>query len=137
MISRSTNHAEALALLKSMVAADSHPVLTEPEVLRLLMASRRQDSAKVVPGGEGWLPTYDLDAAAAEGWRQKAGKAAGDYDFEADDSSLKRSQVVAQCNKMAEQYNKLIAPVATKVANRKMSPSEEFEALIWDEEMEI
>lgn len=54
--------------------------------------------------GLSWMPTWDLNAAAAEGWRWKAALAAGRYDFGGGQARLARSQVVAQCLKMAQQF---------------------------------
>lgn len=52
-----------------------------------------------------WTPTYDLYAAAAEGWRWKAGKIADAFDFSTDQQNFQRSQKVAQMMKMAEFYD--------------------------------
>ena len=41
-----------------------------------------------------WTPTYDLAAAAAEIWQEKAAAIAGNFDFSADGSSFNRSQAV-------------------------------------------
>lgn len=40
-----------------------------------------------------WMPTYDLNSAAADVWEEKAAVPAQDYDFSADGSQLNRSQV--------------------------------------------
>ncbi len=39
-----------------------------------------------------WIPTYDLNAAAADIWEEKAGAIAENFDFSADGGSYKRSQ---------------------------------------------
>ena len=52
-----------------------------------------------------WTPTYDLFAAAAEGWRWKAGKISDAFDFSTDQQNFQRSQMVAQCMKMAAFYD--------------------------------
>lgn len=54
--------------------------------------------------GTTWAPTFDLNAAAAEGWRIKAGKAAGGFDFAEDGQSFSRSQIVAHCRAMADTF---------------------------------
>lgn len=51
-----------------------------------------------------WAPTWDLNAAAAAGWRMKAGKAAGRFDFGEDGQQFSRSQVMAHCQAMAESF---------------------------------
>jgi hypothetical protein len=89
-----------------MVAADTAPVLSSEEIDSLLDLSRLADTAGVAPGGSGWVETYDLNRAAAEGWRWKAGKAAASYDFSADGATFNRSQILAHCEKMAAQYQR-------------------------------
>ena len=48
-----------------------------------------------------WIPTYDLHAAAADIWNEKAALLAGDYDFSADGGSYSRSQAFQQAQKAA------------------------------------
>lgn len=45
---------------------------------------------------ETWLPTYDLHAAAADIWDEKAAIVAQDFDFQADGGQYSRSQVATQ-----------------------------------------
>lgn len=52
----------------------------------------------------GWIPTYDLNAAAAEIWEEKANILAQDYDFAADKADYKRSQAYEQAMKQARRY---------------------------------
>ena len=54
--------------------------------------------------GTEWAPTFDLDAAAARGWRMKAGKAAGRFDFSEDGQQFSRSQVISHCTAMAATF---------------------------------
>jgi hypothetical protein len=55
-------------------------------------------------GADEWVPTFDLNFAAAEGWRWKAGKAAGLFNIAPDGNSFQRSQVYAQCIRQASEY---------------------------------
>jgi hypothetical protein len=48
--------------------------------------------------------TFDMNKAAAEVWRKKAGHYAAAYDFSTDNHSLKRSQLMAQAQEMARFY---------------------------------
>lgn len=59
--------------------------------------------------GTAWAPTYSLDAAAAMGWRIKAGRAAARYGFMTDGQQFSRQQVVAQCLVMARAYERRTA----------------------------
>lgn len=53
---------------------------------------------------ESWIPTYDLHAAAANIWSEKAALVAGDFDFASDGSNLSRSQVVEQYMKQMRHH---------------------------------
>jgi hypothetical protein len=96
---------EARAHLVRMVFPSMVPELDDATVDALLARARRPDGDCRVPSDPDWTPTYDLNAAAAEGWEMKAGMAAGDYDFAASGQRFDRSQVSAQCLKMAEVYS--------------------------------
>lgn len=51
-----------------------------------------------------WSPTWDLNAAAAEGWRWKAAKVSARYDFDGDGQRFSRSQLLKHCLAMAGEY---------------------------------
>lgn len=51
-----------------------------------------------------WIPTYDLNAAAADIWDEKASGVAQDFTFEADGASYSREQVYAQYVRQAGRY---------------------------------
>jgi hypothetical protein len=51
-----------------------------------------------------WVATYDLNAAAAQIWQEKAAVPAADFDFAADGGDYKRSQVYEQAMKQARYY---------------------------------
>lgn len=55
-------------------------------------------------GVDAWVPSYNLDAAIAEGWRWKAGKVAADFNFITDGNRFERAQKYQQCIAQAEQY---------------------------------
>jgi hypothetical protein len=57
-----------------------------------------------VTENEYWIPTYDLNAAAAEIWDEKAAAIQDQYDFTADGGSFHRSQSYEQACKMAAKY---------------------------------
>jgi hypothetical protein len=59
--------------------------------------------------GGSWAPTYDLNAAAAEGWRWKAARVAGEFDFATDQQTFDRTGKHKQCLAMAEHYAKRIS----------------------------
>lgn len=51
-----------------------------------------------------WIPTYDLNAAAADIWNEKAAGLAADYDFSSDGSTFQRSQAYQQAERQARYY---------------------------------
>ena len=66
-----------------------------------------------------WLGRWDLGSAASEGWRRKAGKAAGKYRFSMGGDGLDRQQIFDRCLRMAERYasSRLVsAPLITDPA---------------------
>lgn len=56
--------------------------------------------------------SFDVNAAAAEVWRMKAGHYAAAYDISADGQSLRRSQIIAHCQAMAAQYAGQASPTS-------------------------
>ena len=65
-------------------------------------------------GTDYWVPTWDLNTAAAEGWRRKAAKVAGNFDFGADGQNFDRSQVLDNCERMARMYDRGAAFTANR-----------------------
>jgi hypothetical protein len=51
-----------------------------------------------------WTPTYDLNAAAADIWAEKAAVLAQDFDFAADGGNYSRSQAYEQAMKQSRYY---------------------------------
>lgn len=51
-----------------------------------------------------WALTVDLAAAAAEGWRWKAGRCSNRFAFSADGERVDHQQVMEHCLKMADYY---------------------------------
>lgn len=98
---------EARARLERMVAASAVPTLDAAEVDDLMALAARNDSLQTLPGETGWLPTYALNAAAAEGWRWKAGKVAGAVNMAQDGNSLNRSDMHKACLAQAAYYDGL------------------------------
>ena len=77
----------------------------------------------------GWIPTYDLPAAAAAIWEEKAGTLSQDFDFQADGGSYTRSQAYEQAMKQARYYRARRAPGTIEmlaVPRRQPSQDEEY-----------
>lgn len=98
--------AEAEARLKIMLAWGDDPVLLQAEITDLLTMSRVVDEDGFPPSSASWGGAWDLRYGAAEGWRWKAGKCAGRFDFSSDVSDFSRSQIQKQCLELADRYAK-------------------------------
>lgn len=101
------NRASALARLTNMVAASSRPVLSSDDLTALLDLHRVPDADGLLVNEAGYTDTWDADClngAAAEGWRWKAGRVAGDFDFSADGASYSKGEVMAKCLEMEAHY---------------------------------
>jgi hypothetical protein len=121
--------ADALEELRDMVAANAHPKLSESQLARLLsIAGPRKDTEDRAPSDEKWSSTYDLDAVAAEAWRQKAALVAGDFSFTDGGSRLDRAEVIKNCLLMAQEYTKKIASHGMPIAGLEEGREEEFPA---------
>lgn len=105
------DEAAARARLVRMVAATSEPTLTDGEVDDLLAIAARPDADGLERGTAEWVPTWELNSAAAEGWRWKAGKAVGDPGYSADGASWKGMDVKA-CLDQAAHYDTLAIAAA-------------------------
>lgn len=94
----------ARARLERMVHPKEKPTLTADDLEDLLDLARRPDANGALPDDTGWAGAYDLNAAAAEGYRRKAGKVAGKGDFAADGASFQRSSLSKQLLDQAKVY---------------------------------
>jgi hypothetical protein len=91
--------------LKKMTAWDMPPELADAELDELLDQASKADAAGVAPGGVGWVPTYDLNAAAAAGWLIKAGRASMLVEVDPPGSGIYTSKVFDNCRAMAKTYS--------------------------------
>ena len=62
-----------------------------------------------------WIPTYDLNAAAADIWEEKAAAIAENFDFSADGGKFSRSQKYEQYKKNARTFSSKKSAKASKV----------------------
>jgi len=61
--------------------------------------------------GMTWVPTWNLNAAAAKAWQVKAGKVASRYNFTSDGQMFERAQMLGHCRTMEKSYRRKIANV--------------------------
>lgn len=74
---------------------------------------------------EQWIATYDLNAAAAQLWEEKAAAVASGFAFTADGATHHRDQRYQQYMQMAQRYRSKSVPGALKFAStqRALSPT--------------
>lgn len=97
-----------LQKLGRMTASDSEPVLAVEDLEQLLADSGRPDAEGRPPTDLNWTPTYDLNAAAAEGWRWKAARAGELTAVDLDGTKLSAEQIFDHCERMIGVYSRRV-----------------------------
>ena len=69
-----------------------------------------------------WMPTYDLNAAAADVWQEKAAALAALYDFSADGGNYSRSQAYEMAMKQARYYRGRRTPTSMRLIKAPDEP---------------
>jgi len=95
---------EASARLQTMCAASEEPVLSAGDLEQLVAFAKRADASGLAPSDVAWTPTYDLRAAAAEGWRIKAARVAHRFNFSKDGQQFDVGELRKSFLDMASQY---------------------------------
>jgi hypothetical protein len=84
------------------------------------------------PDADDWTETYDLNAAAAAIWYEKAAAHVTDYKFTADGSTFNRNEVYNQCMRMASRYASLAVPGSLEVRIDK-DYERDYQSTYWSE----
>ena len=95
---------EASAKIARMTDSSSEPALTSDDLSDLVDAAARPDAEGRYRDDAAWTPTWDLYAAAAEGWARKASKAATNFNFAEDGQRFDRAQIYAHCAAQQKVY---------------------------------
>ena len=85
-----------------MTAWDTEPGIDAGELSDLLSQASLPDADGNTPATIDWIPTYDLNAAAAQVWLIKAARAAATTDEPT--AGIVTSKVFDNCRKMARLY---------------------------------
>ncbi|MEZ5421848.1 MAG: hypothetical protein R2682_01980 [Pyrinomonadaceae bacterium] len=96
--------------LKIYVAWTQEPQLSQAEISELLAMSQITDSSGVIPGGVGYVPTYDLRRAAKEGWSWKMGKCSDMVSSDMDGDRMSSNQLFDHCQTMRRRYMGTASP---------------------------
>jgi hypothetical protein len=100
--------ATMIARLRRMVAEPTTVTYSDADLTTAIERYPLPDDSLIwprQPTDAGWTATYDLNAAAADVWSEKASVVAQDFDFSADGGSYTRSQVYEQYRRQAAYYN--------------------------------
>lgn len=98
---------EQVSKLRRMIAEPTTALYPNEALKNYIESYPVMDANGVDPNtaqNESWIPTYDMNAAAAEIWDEKAAVLQDKYDFSADGGSYHRSQAHEQACKMAAKY---------------------------------
>lgn len=88
---------ELTDLLERITDSATEPALASGDLDDLIGVAARADEAGLYRGEDGWEPTWDVNAAAAEGWLRKAGRAASNFNFAEDSQRFDRAQIYQHC----------------------------------------
>lgn len=94
----------AINRLGRMVSASVDPQLTTDDLADALALYAVVDGAGVIPGGSGWLETYDMAGAALECLNWKKAAAAAMINFNADGSQFSLSDISAHIEERIAYY---------------------------------
>lgn len=97
--------ADAFKKLSRMVDSCGEPKLSTEEVEDLLYQFRVADADGVLPGEADYVLTYSLRAAAREGWKLKAAKAAELQSTDLDGDRMSANQIFEHCERMVRRYS--------------------------------
>lgn len=100
--------AEAQAAIELRVAHEDDPALDADDIAYLVGFAKRADAEGNAPSSDDWTETWDLDSAAAEGWRLKAGRAARLFNVAEDGQRFSASQIYAHCIQQERVYRRRI-----------------------------
>lgn len=99
-----------IARLRGMVAEPTVAVFDDAYLSDIIELYSLPDPDGLAPSEAGWVETYDLHAAAADVWQEKAGKLAVNFDFAADGGNFSRSQAHKQMMEQSRYHMSRRAP---------------------------
>ena len=115
--------------LRRMIADSTSTTYSDDDLEDIIESCPVLDSEGLDPEDDSWTATYDLNAAAAQIWEEKAAAYIGSYDFSADGGSFNRSQMYEQAMKMARHYHsrKRVKTITTRPEPRVEEDGDELD----------
>lgn len=102
--------AAAKIRLKAMTAWANEPTLSEQEIDALLDQYSLEDADGYTDADVEWTPTYNLRAAAKDGWTWKMGRCADLVSTDLDGDRMSSNQLFDHCQAMVRKYSGTAAP---------------------------
>jgi hypothetical protein len=93
-------------------------------------------NGKTIDDGENWVEAYDLHAAAADIWEEKAAAVASQHDFSADNSSYSASQMYQMAMQQVKHHRAVQKAKAKRMPNvlSRVTYFPEYANPIYDED---
>jgi hypothetical protein len=111
--------------LIDMLGGNAEPVLDPTTTLaQLVTDAQTRDSWGRWTTDTDYVPTYDLNLAAARGWRMKAGKVAAAYNFTIEGRQVDRGKMIENFLTMSKAYAAL-----AKVGSARLRDDSDRQAL--------
>ena len=105
---------------------ETYPVMDENGQLPYTMSSATPPARVVNPS---WIASYDLHAAAADIWDEKAACLAVQYDYSAGASNFSRSQLYEQAQKQARYHRSRAMTKTMRAVKHPKEPA--ADTLVW------
>ncbi len=107
--------AEQIARLRRMVDESAEDTYADATLAAYIERYALADLAGHEPENRDWTPTWDLHAAAADIWQEKAAVLGQDHDFSADGAQFYRSQAFQHAFRMIQYHRSRRNPRSRKV----------------------
>jgi hypothetical protein len=107
--------ADQVSRLRRMCAEPDITTYMDSDLAAVIESHPLIDSEGRDPTHGEWVATYDLHAAAADVWQEKAANVAAAFDFGADGGDYKRSQMQEQALKQARYHGARAAAVGAQL----------------------
>lgn len=96
--------ADDIAQVRRMVSESGTTTYSDSLLAEIIEKYPKIDADGYLPTDDDWTDTYDLNAAAAQVWGEKAAALTMNFDFSADGASFSRSQEFQMATRMAVFY---------------------------------
>lgn len=93
-----------IAKLRRLTAEPTDATYSDAALVIVIESHPLRDPDGRDPEHDDWVPTYSMNAAAADIWEEKAAAVACNFDFSADGASYQQSKVFDNYTRMAKRF---------------------------------